>query len=296
MEPEIIHVHKVTEVVLNTPIQRDAIQRIVTESADIYTEEGRLLARFRKGVLPPEPCDTFYDAVYKHARFKSRNRGNASGGKPGILGNQTNSSIMSNVFGFIDGWSPKQKYVFKREGKKPALGIRECLFNEQHPEKYQQTWPLLQSIGNLYELLAPAEHHIQRNKAVQCGAFHIPQTPFTTVTTNVNFQTFVHRDSGDDPEGYGNLVVLQQGQYEGGQTCFPEYGIAIDVRPGDFLLMDVHIPHGNLPITGGGTRLSVVCYLREKVWKEARSLPPNALEEQRDILRQIRSRPKAGCP
>ena len=64
------------------------------------------------------------------------------------------------------------------------------------------------------------------------------------------------------------LVVLEEGKYNGGYTGFPQYGVCVDVRHGDFLGMDVHKYHCNTqikPITKDYSRLSLVCYLREKM-------------------------------
>jgi hypothetical protein len=53
-----------------------------------------------------------------------------------------------------------------------------------------------------------------------------------------------------------------------------QYGIGIDVRQGDILFMDVHEWHGNLPMfpnSKDATRMSIVCYLRTKVWERTRN-------------------------
>ena len=47
---------------------------------------------------------------------------------------------------------------------------------------------------------------------------------------------------------------------------FPQYGVAVDARHGDFVAMDVHQWHCNTSIVGNG-RLSVVCYLRSGMLK-----------------------------
>ena len=131
----------------------------------------------------------------------------------------------------------------------------------------------MEQISKLYKKLTPAFFKKQNDKAKQTH-FRIGNTSFTTVTTNINFRTTVHRDKGDDEEGFGNLVVFEkQGKYTGGETCFPQYGIGVDVREGDFLLMDVHEPHGNLPIkklTKDAERMSIVCYLRKGVWAKTK--------------------------
>jgi hypothetical protein len=100
-------------------------------------------------------------------------------------------------------------------------------------------------------------------------------------------------DDGDFREGFGNLSVIERGEYDGAYTLFPRYRVGFDVRTGDFLAMDVHEWHCNTEITETAaqakknktlpdiykddpttgslgsnkpyTRISFVCYLREKL-------------------------------
>ena len=98
--------------------------------------------------------------------------------------------------------------------------------------------------------------------------FVIDNTAFSTVTINHNWRTALHCDSGDFEEGFGNLVVCEKGKYKGGYTGFPQFGVAFDVRHGDFLAMNVHEWHCNTALQGKKekfSRMSVVCYLREKM-------------------------------
>jgi hypothetical protein len=70
-------------------------------------------------------------------------------------------------------------------------------------------------------------------------------------------------------------VVLQRGDYEGGETCFIQYGVGVDVREGDFLLMDVHQLHANTKLqlkTKDSIRLSIVSYLRTGIWRKTRTM------------------------
>ena len=72
------------------------------------------------------------------------------------------------------------------------------------------------------------------------------------MTINHNWRTALHKDAGDLKEGFGNLVVLEEGKYKGGETGFPQYGVCVDVRQGDFLAMDVHEWHCNTKLLYGG--------------------------------------------
>lgn len=273
----------------NRYVQPGQITEILNHDADVYILERdkqgddkqgneKLLLRFRKGVLSKENCETFYNNVIDFAyNFATSNRGNATGNN-GVRGVWTNKEVKSNIIGFFDKWSPSQKVRFRNMGISAVLNVRPCYFNVQYPEKFKRLFPLLQEIDHHYAKLVPDQHAKQMRKARSIPAFHIPGTSFTTVTTNVNYRTTAHTDKGDDDEGFGNLVVLERGQYTGGETCFPEFGIGVDVREGDVLFMDVHQFHGNLPIKtvrpaegkDEAIRLSIVCYLRKQIWVKTR--------------------------
>jgi hypothetical protein len=277
---------------MNKFLKRDQIKTIIDDDADVYTADGRLLLRFRKKVLGENNVDSFYDNVIKFAKNTSSNRGNATGGKGSKIG--TNPRVMSNIFGYFDRWSPIHKVIFKKMGKTPKVVVRECRFNMDYPEEYKKTIPLIKEIDELYKKMTPEQYELQRKKANQTH-FKIDGTSFTTVTTNVNFQTTIHTDKGDDEEGFGNLAVIEHGEYTGGETCFPQYGIGVNVRTGDILFMDVHQPHANLPIqkkTEDAIRLSIVCYLRKNVWLRTQNKTKKFFENHRKTLKRMRSVPK----
>jgi hypothetical protein len=272
------------------------IDIIIDHDADVYSTDGTLLAKFRKNVLPTEKQDLFYNAIIKHANLSSSCRGvaTASANKT-ISGVQltdmerlrNNVKCKSNIFGFFDRFTPKHKYKMTQQGKKMFPEVRTCAWNEQHPEEYLKTLPLLNEIDKQYSILVPDAYARQKDKADEL-VMRVDKTAFTTITTNVNFQTALHYDKGDDPEGFGNLSVIQRGNYKGGETCFAQYGIGFNVRSGDVLFMCVHKLHGNLPfyLEEGAVRLSIVCYLRLNLWKRTR----NWTQEQADaFIAELRS-------
>ena len=259
------------ETIANKKLSRTRIKYIIDHDADVYDENGGLLLKFRKNVLPPANVSKFYDNVIDFAKLKSSNRGSASGSKNKNVAD--NPKIMSNIFGYFDRLSPKQKYVFTKKNKRPLLEVRECRFNVDYPEEYKNAIPLIEDIDRFYKKYTPTYYENQLQKAKQTH-FKIPNTVFTTITTNVNYQTTVHKDKGDDKDGFGNLVVVENGEYSGGETCFPQYGIGVDVRTNDILFMDVHQWHANLPIilkTKDAIRLSIVCYLRTNIWEKTKN-------------------------
>jgi len=252
----------------NTFVKRDQIDLFIKNDADVYDVNGNMLLRFRKKKLTNKSIDEFYDNVIDFAsKHFSTNRGSTSGSKDKNV--EDNPKIMSNILGYMDGFSPRQKYIMKLYKKKIDLNVRETRFNMDNPDKFKKLLPMIKEIDEYYKQYAPVHYKKQKKKADQTN-FKIPGTSFTTITTNVNFRTSIHKDKGDDEEGFGNLTVIDQGKYTGGETCFPQYGIGVDVRRGDVLFMNVHEWHGNLAMKKEGkdvTRLSIVCYLRIKIWK-----------------------------
>jgi hypothetical protein len=243
---------------------------VLKSDADVYDEEGNTIARFRKGVLTQSKIDDTYDALKEFMKKTTTDRGVASGSEKGMqTGEKT--PVMSNILGYFDKWSISQKSTFKRSGIKAPGPCRLCTFNVKFPEKWKRVVPLIEEIDAQYEKLCPKEHADQR-RAAKSTPFHIKGTAFSTITTNLNFRTASHTDSGDWPTGFGNLVVIEHGSpYKGNYTGFPQYGIAVDCRMGDFLAMDVHQVHGNTemePADETSQRLSLVSYLREGIIKK----------------------------
>jgi len=240
---------------------------VIKEDADVYTEDGELLLRFRKNVLSKKAIDDTYDALKDFMKQTSTDRGIASGSNKGLATGNKNP-VMSNILGYFDKWAMSQKAIFRNSGIKYPGPCRLTSFTARYPEKWRRVIPLIKEIDAQYKLLCPEEHKEQRAAAKQT-AFHIEGTAFSTVTTNLNFRTAAHTDSGDFKKGFGNLVVIEHGsKYEGAFTGFPQYGVAVDCRTGDFLAMDVHQVHGNSPLKPTdetSQRLSLVSYLREGI-------------------------------
>jgi hypothetical protein len=265
---------------------------VLTGDADVYTEEGELLLRFRKNVLSKKAVDDAYDAMKEFIKRTTTDRGIASGSNRGLTtGHQL--AVRSNILGYFDKWSISQRSTFKLSGIKFPGTCRLTTFNVKHPEKWKRVVPLIKEIDTQYKLLCPEEYKSQR-KAAKKTPYHIQGTAFSTITTNFNFRTAAHQDSGDWPEGFGNLVVIERGTpYEGCYTGFPQYGVAVDCRTGDFLAMDVHQLHGNTPktpATDDSIRLSLVSYLREQIVKKCQNQPMYNAQQLERRLQTFRNR------
>jgi hypothetical protein len=279
-----------------TPSQIDLI---INGDADVFAvtdrigerhHDGRLLLKFRKGKLSKDKIDTFYENMIDFARTTSTNRKLTSGLRTKTRSKKEKDlAAMTNIVGYFDSLGPSQKALLKRHGMKLNPAVRETRFNMLYPDKFKKLIPLIREIDSYYEKIVPDHYKKQHRKAKQTH-FKIADTAFTTVTTNVNYKTAIHTDRGDDAEGFGNLVVIERGKYTGAETCFPQYGVGVNVRTGDVLFMDVHEWHGTLPIhleNKDAVRLSIVCYLRHRLWEKTRGKTKKFMKRHVDTYRRL---------
>jgi hypothetical protein len=292
----------------NTFMTRDMVppDKILREDADVYRldDDGvtrHLLLRFRKRRYFEDPgneevrakeLQDFYKNIIGFMCTGTTARGNTTGEK----GNITTKSkrVNSVIVGYYDHLSMRQNSILKKAGVKLETGVRETRFTAERPKRFLRLIPCIKTVDRFYAQLVPESYALQVRKAEETE-FRIPDTAFSTVTVNVNYQTTIHRDRRDDPEGFGNLSVIQKGDYTGGETCFPQYGLGVDVRHGDILYMDTHQWHGNFPIqlaAPDAVRMSIVCYFMPKIWEETRGKDPGFLQRMKDAYAEARNASK----
>jgi hypothetical protein len=286
------------------------VDKIYDEDIDVYrldpdTGDKKLLLKFRKNVFTDNEIKIGWEGFYQTAAA-SRNRGAAAGpidlkskywqkrkpteitkwstryvqdGKVSKM--RVNNNVMSSVLGYFE--------------KTPFMGLpcRITSYTQRFFRQFKHGIPFIEAIDDKFKKLTPEAHAEQYAAVSRKPAYRIANTAFSSVTLNRNFRTALHMDDGDFRQGFGNLSVIERGEYSGGYTLFPQYGIGVDVRTGDFLAMDVHQWHCNTELyetkeqaeknkklpdiykddpevgTLGSnkpyTRISFVCYFREKL-------------------------------
>ena len=249
----------------------DSYTTIINTDADVFTTDGKLLLKFRKNVIEPSIIQKAVEALGSFVFLKSTDRGTAGASEKG-LGTGMKRPIKSNIIGYFDRYTISQKGKFKKDGTKPTEPCRPCRWNRDHPEQWKkEVVPFIQEIDRQYKALCPEEHALQLEAASKTK-YCVEGTAFSTVTVNHNFRTAGHYDKGDYQNGFGNLVVYEKGKYKGGYIGFPKYDIAVNVRTGDFLAMDVHELHANTALEMDGEeppeRISFVSYFREAILKK----------------------------
>ena len=216
--------------------------------------------------------------------------------KEGISKMKVNNQVASNPIGFYES---SKNFA--------DLPCRLTHFTRTNYKNYNDGLPFIQKIDSMFKKLIPEAYQKQYERANQKQHLKIPETAFSTITINRNFRTALHKDAGDFKEGFGNLTVIERGKYHGGYTVFPQFGVGVDVRSGDFLAMDVHQWHSNTEIIETqedkeyndkldkvfndnpevGTvgldkkysRLTFVCYLREKILNCPNTIDSRFLKE-----------------
>jgi len=237
---------------------------IITSDCDAYDVNGNILFKFRKNCIPMEILKLGYES-FKDSIELTEGRGIASGSSHKRIrkdGSVSNITVGNKVYSGNIGYMDKSAMIHY---------CRKTAFARDYFDKFTNGIPFVQYIDKKYEELCP--QHYAKQIAIAKGTninYRIADTSFTTVTVNRNFATAVHKDAGDLPEGFGNLCVYREGNYEGGYFCLPEYKIAIDMQNCDLLFADVHKWHGNTPFNNCSEdflRIAFVMYYREYMYK-----------------------------
>lgn len=246
----------------------DHYNTIIDEDCDGYTKDGELLFKLRKKAISDDLCELALQCFETSAKKLHENRGAASGlldrdklrhyvgdltdsndfrsgyisNKTGLKSNQKISNLApSNIAGYFD--KPD------RNLKKNAPKCRLTAFTRDNVEKWQSVIPYIQRVDSLFKELIPDRHSNQLEQAVKTPDFVIADTCFSTVTMNYSWRTACHRDAGDFKDGFGNILVCENKnspyKFKGCYLGFPQYGVCINVRHGDFCATNVHEWHCN---------------------------------------------------
>lgn len=263
------------------------VDRVIEGNTLVLKPDGSSLLAVLRGVIAGPTYRDAYEAVAPLARSNSwsYNRGIAAG----QIQEQEDPALFNSVpRGGQIGERTRVRYqpvkrdgtisktVYAKASPSFLLGMsersprfpycRQTVYSMRQAALFAQAFPVLQRCSQLFAIHAPDRYVAQRDA---CAATHpcwvIPGTVFTTLTVNRNWQTAFHTDAGDLVSGFGVMLCLRSGAYQGGLYVMPEYRVAVDLQAGDVLLSDVHCIHGNTSILGDPARyerITVVCYYR----------------------------------
>lgn len=127
-----------------------------------------------------------------------------------------------------------------------------------YPGKMRALAGFLRTFTDAYHKCLPELCREQLQGSRARGRETVGGTAFRTMFVNRNFRTALHCDKNVQHSRMGAIAVA--GHFEGGQLQFPEYGVEVDVRPGDLLFFSPGLWHCNRPLRPGGKRVSLVCH------------------------------------
>jgi hypothetical protein len=245
-----------------------------------YTSEGKnkVLFKFRKNQIKNELSELAINTFLNYSKKKHSNRGSAGGlGENGKArhftqtGQNEGNYIASNISGYFDRPLREHRGILGT-----IKACRTTAFTLNNMDLWVQGLPFIQFCSKLFKKYCPKEYQIQKREYnLINNSLKIPKSVFTTLTSNYNWKTACHQDSGDFHNGLGNLTVLGK-DFEGGYLGFPQFKVLIKIKPGDILFMNSREYHCNTSIKThkDGYRLSFVMYIREdmKFCKKAKKI------------------------
>lgn len=281
------------------------VNTIIDEDCDIYNKKGEFILSFRKKAIkntkigwenykhfaaagrgrgasagPIDPNSTYWKKRKLHNTKGYSTSYLKPDGTPSKM--RVNNQVYSTPIGYFDA----------TKGLGVNLPCRLTQFTASRIKNYEKGLPYIQELARNYKKLNKKAYQQQLDRANLQPNYKIPETPFSTFTINKNFRTALHKDRGDYG-GVAVLSVLEHGKYSGGLFIIPKYGLGVNLREGDILVADVHQYHcngelfttkeqdiynsklekvynvnkevGTQGIEYDWTRISFVCYLREKI-------------------------------
>lgn len=251
------------------------------EPVDIFKPDGSPLVKYRPRWFDDPLCKSVIGTCRK-AAAPNNNRGAAAGYLETVSDLGTNRPIaarsktryqtikrdgtMSNTVRAGEVNSGIIGY-FDRSARFPFC--RQTSFLIKQAASWQKFLPFIVRADEGFREFMPERWAAQRSYCEKTARdWVIPESTFTTVTVNRNFQTATHKDAGDLHDGFGVMACLRNNRYEGGYLCFPAYRVAVDYSHGCLCLADVHEWHGNTMLTrlrAGYERVTMVFYYRENM-------------------------------
>lgn len=194
---------------------------------DVYRPNGRLLLALRTGRVSPTDLRLALRPLNRVAKTTNR--------RPVAAG--SNKTFRNNVAGYLKG--------------------RPTCYAESDSRGWWAVQRLARTLDAVYREF-PDEYQVTADAAREVPGLLVPDTSFTTVTANRD-HTGLHRDSGNLPGGYGVMTAVRSRSFAGGLFVMPRFRVAVELHPGDVLVVDNREYHGNT-LFESGWRVSAVAY------------------------------------
>lgn len=259
------------------------------DDADLYLPNGQLLCALRRNVISKPVRDKAVEQFkWMKTRFTTDNRGSYTGYETVGNGDVSRETPREGGTRIVrrDGRMSRQTRTMNNEGKvvnvsSAIIGYydrsgrfpycRKTAFTQNFPERWADVVPLVKEVSDFFSRQLPTRYAVQKEFVEKnCPEYTIPGTVFSTLTVNNNVCGTVHKDAGDFKDGMGVIGCFREGDFVGGELCFPQYKVFVDFEDSDILFFNPHEWHGVNPMQhvdpeNEGTRISVVYYYRRKL-------------------------------
>jgi hypothetical protein len=239
---------------LGTKPTKKGIVITIDENTKIYDDEGLLIAIFLKNVLPKEMINIGRQMVqykgtsdargyYAGTRKKTLVKSGKHIGMTDIKGKKSNSVVLGHLM----------PYLVKNPKPQLSSATKKNLdfFNDKVIKLYLY-------YDKIIEKIFKDQYKIQKENIKNMPKSAKISNNTTNIQLNYNQVAHFHEDKGN-ANAYGSLTVFYPDgkPFKGGEFLLGNYGIAFNLKEGDFLYVNPSIIHGTLPSTGG-SRLSCV--------------------------------------
>jgi hypothetical protein len=244
------------------------VDRLVSDQVQVYKPNGELLLALVKEILDEDLCNKAFELL-EQVKGDPSNRPEIIGKgartqsvrKDGTVGLRV--GVSSSV---LKAYGGKTDFLGHYRYRNSAPGVLDCKltgWTRSKPNIYHDVMPFIHEVTKVYKTFLPIAYKRQMEYVDTVPEAHkIRGTAFTTLYVLKNAPTAVHTDDMDIRTGFGVMASL--GGWKGGELYFPKYRVAVDYRPSDVILADVHELHGNFPLIEG-IRVACVFFVREGI-------------------------------
>ena len=249
---------------------------VVDGDCDVYNKRGEPILFLRRGRFSEEEIQDVMPSYKKFMKFPSDSRASYAGLKPGKLIKK--DGTLSNTHRAVNDKGQKLAVYSAIGGYYEPVGgrfpmCRVTTFTRDFPEDWAKISKNMKKCASIYKSTLPDRYQLQMTFVHKTHpAWVIKDTPYSTITVNNTVAAAYHEDKGDLKEGFGCMLCLRYGDFSGFELVVPEYGLAVDMQHGDFLMFNPLIWHGNIPPyryegekNKDWGRISVVMYLRDRI-------------------------------
>jgi hypothetical protein len=229
---------------------------IYNENVRGVDEQGNFLFELLKGQVPADVRNQMSKSMSTCATSNER-RGPAAGPI-------TKKDLRPNerIFNDYTKIGPTG-YRFYKVVNSCVVGVtkrgQQSLWTKTHLPEMPAIHKCIQFVDRTYKTHIPDMYKVQKRISSNITTA-FPKTVFNSLTVNKNFRTAAHRDF--NLKSTYSLLLIAGDEVTGGELIFPEYKVACKLQPGDMLLFDGSMFHGNAPFTEnkGKNRISFVFY------------------------------------